>query len=256
MVRDGHAGGQRDGARERERQAAEHRAAQEAARGGRDNDGLVAQAGRRRGHRCGTNFFSLRCAGAPRTHTPASPTASSDAHVPRFRLAAALSSQVEELQGDLGSAKKRIRKLEKERDVALTALRTELSGEVEEATKFLLSQLELRCKEQPQPQPQRLEPPPPPTPVRVELPAAVTVEISRLQDEVTSLTAGLNELRAAPPPPALPRAEDLAAAMWSSEMATSLMDRVAHQEQRSAANSEDVGTLRQFMDATEAKLTK
>ena len=44
--------------------------------------------------------------------------------------------------------------------------------------------------------------------------------------------------------------------MWHSEMATSLMERVAHQEQRSAANNEDVGTLRQFMDATEAKLTK
>ena len=68
----------------------------------------------------------------------------------RCRRAAALSSQVDDLQGELGGAKKRIRKLEKERDVAISSLRSELSREVEEATKFLLQHHEsVLCRQNP-----------------------------------------------------------------------------------------------------------
>ena len=85
---------------------------------------------------------------------------------------------MDDLQGELGGAKKRIRKLEKERDVAISSLRSELSREVEEATKFLLQQLDGRGGAAPQ----------------GELPAAAAREIRQLKEEVASLQAGYAEL--------------------------------------------------------------
>ena len=163
----------------------------------------------------------------------------------RCRRAAALSSQVDDLQGELGGAKKRIRKLEKERDVAISSLRSELSREVEEATKFLLQQLDGRGGAAPQ----------------GELPAAAAREIRQLKEEVASLQAGYAELSSssARPPAAgvgtqLP--PDFDQALWDSEVATALMERVAQQEQAAKASADEMGTLRQYIDDTETKLAR
>ena len=50
--------------------------------------------------------------------------------------------------------------------------------------------------------------------------------------------------------------ENLDEALWDSDMARALMERIAHQEQLSASSSETVGTLRQCIDTTEARLAE